>query len=287
MKFVIVTGMSGAGKSQAIKTFEDMGYFCVDNMPPLLFSKFTELCMDHDTDITKVAFGIDCRGGSLFSELDRVLADFESAHGNCDILFLEASDDVLVKRYKESRRKHPLGVDGSVTDGISAERKMLASIREKAAYVVDTSSMKPKQLQDYIKSVVDTEYSAKAHMTVEVMSFGFKYGIPLDADTVFDVRFLPNPFYIPELKTRTGLDDDVAEYVKNSPMTSEFLEKLKDMAEFLLPNYVEEGKANLVLAIGCTGGKHRSVTIANELYKYVLDMGYNAFISHRDINKDR
>ncbi|MBQ4528654.1 MAG: RNase adapter RapZ [Clostridia bacterium] len=287
MKFVIITGMSGAGKSQAIKTFEDMGYFCVDNMPPLLLSKFTELCMGHDTEITKVAFGIDSRTGVLFSELDKVLSEFEASHGNCEILFLEASDEALVKRYKETRRKHPLSGEGSVTDGIAAERKLFASLRKKAAYVVDTSDMKPRQLQEYIKNVVDTEYNAKKYMSVEIVSFGFKYGIPLDADSVFDVRFLPNPFYISEMKTKTGLDDVVAEYVKNSPVTDEFLEKFKDMITFLLPNYVDEGKANLVLAVGCTGGKHRSVTIANELYKHVLNLGYNTFISHRDINKDR
>lgn len=287
MKFIIITGMSGAGKSQAIKTFEDMGYFCVDNMPPLLFSKFTELCIDHETDIKKIAFGIDCRSGAHFGELDNALLEFELSHGKCDILFLEASDEVLVKRYKETRRKHPLSADGSVINGITAEREMLRSIRSKASYVLDTSDMKPKQLQEYIKTVVDSEYSAKSHMSVEIVSFGFKYGVPLDADSVFDVRFLPNPFYIPELKTKTGLDDAVSDYVKNSPLTGEFLSKLKDMITFLLPNYVEEGKANLVLAVGCTGGKHRSVTIANELYKHVLDLGYNTFISHRDINKDR
>lgn len=287
MKFIIITGMSGAGKSQAIKTFEDMGYFCVDNMPPVLFSKFTELCIDHETDITKVAFGIDCRSGAHFGELGKALEAFEATHGKCDILFLEASDEVLVKRYKETRRKHPLTDDGSVIDGISKERKMLSSIRKKSSYIVDTSDMKPKQLQDYIKTVVDSDYSAKKHMTIEIVSFGFKYGVPLDADSVFDVRFLPNPFYIPELKTKTGLDDAVSDYVKSAPMTGEFLKKLEDMIDFLLPNYVEEGKANLVLAVGCTGGKHRSVTIANELYKHILDLGYNAFISHRDINKDR
>lgn len=287
MKFVIITGMSGAGKSGAIKTFEDMGYFCVDNMPPALFSKFAQLVSSSDTSISKVAFVIDSRSGALFEEVGKTIEEFEKIYGSCTILFLDASNDTLVKRYKETRRKHPMSVDGNLLDGIIAERKKLEPLKQKSDYIVDTSDMKPRQLQDYIKTVVDSEYSARENMSVEIVSFGFKYGIPLDADLVYDVRFLPNPFYIPELKTKTGLDDEVSDYVKSSDVTTQFLDKLTDFADFLLPHYVEEGKSTLVVAVGCTGGKHRSVTVANELYKHILNKGYNTFIAHRDINKDR
>jgi len=287
MKFTIITGMSGAGKSQAIKTFEDMGYFCVDNMPPALFSKFARLCNTSDTHISKVAFVIDSRGGSLFKEVSETVDEIEKNYGKCSILFLDADDDVLVKRYKETRRKHPLDENGNLIEGIRAEREMLSAIRERADYLVNTSDMKPRQLQDYIKNVVDTEYNAREGMTIEIVSFGFKYGLPLDADIVYDVRFLPNPFYVPELKSRTGLDNDVSDFVKNSPLASEYLKKLMDFMDFLVPNYVEEGKSSLVVAVGCTGGKHRSVTVANEIYKHLIEQGYNTYINHRDINKDR
>lgn len=287
MKFVIITGMSGAGKSRAVQTFEDMGYFCVDNMPPVLLGKFAELCKGTDSKITKAAFVIDCRGGSLLGEVCRIIDEFEAVYGKCDILFLDADNDVLVQRYKETRRKHPLSDGGKLMNGIINERIMLTSLKERATYIVNTSDMKPKQLSDYIKSVVDAGHSAVKDMTVEIMSFGFKYGIPLDADSVQDVRFLPNPFYIPELKSKTGLDEAVADYVKKSPVTSEYIDKLFDLYDFLVPHYIEEGKSNLVIAVGCTGGKHRSVTVANELYKHLLDKGYNTFVSHRDINKDR
>lgn len=287
MKFVIITGMSGAGKSQAIKTFEDLGFFCVDNMPPMLFSKFAELCNNSDSNINKVAFVIDSRGGSLFNEINQIIDDFEKNYGKCSILFLDADNDVLVKRYKETRRKHPLSEDGNLIDGLKKEREMLMPLKQKASYIVNTSDMKPRQLQDYIKNVVVNDYDAVKSMTIEIVSFGFKYGIPLDADIVYDVRFLPNPFYVPELKTKTGLDDDVVNYVKNSPVTNEYLNKLMDFMDFLVPNYIEEGKSTLVIAVGCTGGKHRSVTVANEIYKHMLEGGYNTFIAHRDINKDR
>lgn len=287
MKFTIITGMSGAGKSQAIKTFEDMGYFCIDNMPPALFSKFAGLCTTNDTNITKVAFVIDSRGGSLFSEVSRILDEIEEHYGKCSILFLDADDDTLIKRYKETRRKHPLDETGNLTEGIRREREMLSLLKERADYVVNTSDMKPRQLQDYIKNVVDADYNAKDGMTIEVVSFGYKYGLPIDSDVVYDVRFLPNPFYIPELKPKTGLDDEVSGFVKNSPLAIAYLEKLMDFMDFLVPNYVEEGKSTLVVAVGCTGGKHRSVTVANEIYKHLIDQGYNTYINHRDINKDR
>lgn len=287
MKFVIITGMSGAGKSEAIKCFEDLGYYCVDNMPPVLFGKFAEICASADTNFKQVAFGIDTRGGAMFNELEQTLEEFERTNGKCDILFLDADNEILVKRYKESRRKHPLSVDGSLTEGIKKEREMLKSIRKRAKYVVNTSNMKPRQLRDYIVSTFDTTNNPLNVMTANIMSFGFKYGIPIDADIVLDVRFLPNPFYVPELKEKTGLDREVSDYVKNAPVTQKFLGKLTDMFTFLMPHYIEEGKTNLIVAIGCTGGKHRSVTVANYLGDYLANNGYNIFINHRDINKDR
>ena len=287
MKFVVITGMSGAGKSCAINTFEDMGYFCVDNMPPLLFSKFAELCSGSNSSITKVAFVIDSRAAALMGEVTDTIAELEANYGKCSILFLDADDDVLVKRYKETRRKHPLSSGGSLLEVLSEERTLLEPLRQKAAYIVNTSNMKPSQLRDYIKTVVDPECGKEESMTVEIVSFGFKYGIPLDADTVHDVRFLPNPYYVARLKSRTGLDSDVADYVKSSPVTADYLTRLVSLTEFLLPQYVSEGKTSLVIAVGCTGGKHRSVTVANELYRHILSLGYNTFITHRDINKDR
>lgn len=286
MKFVIITGMSGAGKSQAIKSFEDIGYYCIDNMPPKLFSKVAEVIAQSDSGLNKVAFAIDTRSGSMFSELCSCIDEFESANGKCEILFLDADDQVLVKRYKESRRSHPLS-NMSLLDDIKSERNLVKEVRDRASYIVDTSNMKPKQLKDYITTVFADGINEKNAISVNVMSFGFKYGIPVDADLVFDVRFLPNPFYIPELKEKTGLDTEVSDYVMSFDLTKDFLSRLNEMMGFLLPHYITEGKSGLVIAIGCTGGKHRSVTIANELAKYLTDNGYNTFATHRDINKDR
>lgn len=286
MEFVVITGMSGAGKSQTVKYMEDMGYYCVDNMPPKLFTKFAEICSSSDSTITKVAFAIDTRGGVLFSELIECIDDFEKNIGSCDLLFLDANTDSLVKRYKETRRMHPLAKNGNLIEGIEKEREMLCNVKKRADFVIDTSDLKPKELRDKLKEVFDIETGAEA-MQVNILSFGFKYGLPIDADLVFDVRFLPNPFYIPELKEKTGLDRGVSDYVKNSAVTEEFLKKLMDMMQFLIPHYIEEGKSSLVVAVGCTGGKHRSVTVANELYSFVVSKGVNAFITHRDINKGR
>ncbi len=286
MEFTVITGMSGAGKSQTIKYMEDMGFYCVDNMPPKLFTKFAEICSSSYSTISRVAFAIDTRGGVLFSELIECIDDFEKNIGSCDLLFLDASTDALVKRYKETRRMHPLAKDGNLIDGIERERQMLSDIKSRADYVVDTSDLKPKELRDRLKSIFLCETDTDP-MQVRVMSFGFKYGIPIDADLVFDVRFLPNPFYVAELKEKTGLDRDVSDYVKNSEVTEKFLEKLKDMMSFLIPYYVDEGKTSLVVAIGCTGGKHRSVTVANELYSHLISDGVNSYIEHRDINKGR
>ena len=286
MEFAVITGMSGAGKSQTIKYMEDMGFYCVDNMPPTLFTKFAQICSSSDSTITKVAFAIDTRGGVLFSELVECIEDFEKNIGVLSLVFLDAETETLVKRYKETRRMHPLAKNSNLIDGIEQEREMLADIKKKADFVIDTSELKPKELRDRLKDIF-LEDSENESMQVSVMSFGFKYGIPIDADLVFDVRFLPNPFYIPELKEKTGLDREVSDYVKSSSVTSEFLTKLIDMMAFLIPHYVEEGKSNLVVAIGCTGGKHRSVTVAGELYSYLVSKGINSDINHRDINKGR
>lgn len=286
MEFVVITGMSGAGKSQTIKYMEDMGFYCIDNMPPRLFTKFAELCSSSDSTITKVAFVIDARGGALFSELVECIDDFEKNIGSCDLLFLDADTDTLVKRYKETRRMHPLAKDGKLIDGIESERAKLSDIRKRADYIIDTSDLKPKELRERLKDIFLSE-AEDTSMQVTVMSFGFKYGIPIDADLVYDVRFLPNPFYIAEMRDKTGLDRDVSDYVKESSVTGEFLKKLFDMTDFLVPHYIEEGKTNLVIAIGCTGGKHRSVTVATELYTHLVSNGINSYINHRDINKGR
>lgn len=286
MKVVIITGMSGAGKSRAIKIFEDIGFYCIDNMPPKLFSRVAEVLAQSDSGLGKIAFAIDTRSGNMFGELCSCIEEYEATGGRCEILFLDADSRVLVERYKESRRSHPLS-SGSVLEGIETERKLVKDIRNRANYIVDTSNMKPKQLKDYITTVFSEGVNEKNTISVNIMSFGFKYGIPMDADLVFDVRFLPNPFYIPELKEKTGLDKEVYEYVLGFELTGDFVKRLDDMIGFLLPQYITEGKSNLVIGIGCTGGKHRSVTIANELVKYLTDSGYNTFATHRDINKDR
>ena len=287
MKFVIITGMSGAGKSQAIKVFEDIGYYCIDNMPPKLFSKFAEICAQSDGVFSNIAFAIDTRSGNMFRELPGCLDEFERTNGKCEILFLDADNEILIKRYKESRRKHPLSGDGGVLDGINTERKLLADIRKRATCIVDTSNMKPKQLGDYIRTVFAADFDDKKSMAINVQSFGFKYGIPIDADLVFDVRFLPNPYYIPELRPQTGNDKPVSDMVQNCKEYPEFMSKLDDMLEFLIPNYLKEGKNQLVISVGCTGGKHRSVTVANALYEKLQTLPYTVRIYHRDITKDR
>lgn len=287
MRFVVITGMSGAGKSLAMRCLEDIGYYCVDNMPPMLLGKFAELCYDTDNKIDKVAMVIDTRGGEMFADAAVCIDSLEKSGSKCEILFLDADDGILVKRYKESRRKHPLSAEGRLLEGIEKERELLSDIREQADYVVNTSDMEPKALKEYITAVFGQDMGQGSSLSISVVSFGFKYGLPVDADLVFDVRFLPNPFYVPELKPKTGLDKDVQDYVKQWPQTVEFIEKLKDMLLFLVPYYIEEGKSQLVIAIGCTGGKHRSVTLAGETYQILTKQGYMVSLSHRDISKDR
>lgn len=283
MRFVVVTGMSGGGKSTALKMLEDAGFYCVDNLPASLIEKFVELITMPNSEITKVALGLDVRADQSFKKTTEILKDLKEKGHQFEILFVEASEQVLIKRYKETRRVHPLAADGRVEDGVRREQDVLQEIRAMADYVIDTTNLLTRELKAELDRifVCDEEYNS---LMVTVMSFGFKHGIPADADLVFDVRFLPNPFYIDELKHKTGNDREVQEYVMSFPEADTFLEKLTDMILFLVPNYIKEGKYRLVIAIGCTGGKHRSVTLANELYNRMKDRGhYGMKLFHRDM----
>lgn len=284
MKFVIVTGMSGAGKSTALKFFEDINYFCADNLPPALLLKFAEL-FEQGSEIDKVALGIDIRGGRLFSDLFDGLAQLSANGYDYEILFLDASDASLIKRFKETRRSHPLSRGGSIEDGITKERALLENVKKKATYIIDTSDILTRELKEKINSifVLDEKFES---IIITVCSFGFKYGIPIDSDLVFDVRFLPNPFYISELKELTGNDAPVYDYVMSFDESKQFLDKLVDMVEFLIPLYIKEGKNQLVISIGCTGGKHRSVTLANALFKTLNLNKHSIRLKHNDIERD-
>ena len=287
MRLVIVTGMSGAGKSTALKMLEDMGYFCVDNLPVPLIPKMAELLSVPGTEINKAALGVDIRSGQNFYELKKILKELDRSGTRFEILYLESSDDVLIKRYKETRRNHPLSKGGRIENGIAKERKKIAFLKERADYILDTSRMLTRELRSELNRIF-AENKEYKNLYITVLSFGFKYGIPSDADLVFDVRFLPNPYYIDELRPQSGNDKPVRDYVMNNDISKEFLKKLVDMVEFLIPNYVAEGKNQLVIAIGCTGGKHRSVTLANELYERlsVAEKEYGVRKEHRDIEKD-
>ncbi|WP_058486725.1 RNase adapter RapZ [Defluviitalea phaphyphila] len=285
MRFVIVTGMSGAGKSTAIKMLEDIGFFCVDNLPPSLISKFAEICSMHGNEFDKVALGIDTRGGILFSELFEGLESLKNKGYKYEILFLDASDDILVKRFKETRRRHPLIKNERINVGIEKERKILKDVKEKADYIIDTSNILTRQLKEELFHIFIKGKKFES-LIITVLSFGFKYGIPTDSDLVFDVRFIPNPYYIPEMRQKTGNDIEVQEYVMSWDESKEFLKKMVDLVEFLIPNYIKEGKNQLVISIGCTGGKHRSVTLANELHHILKNKGHRTVLDHRDIDKD-
>lgn len=286
MRLVIVTGMSGAGKSTALKMLEDMGYFCVDNLPIPLLPRFVEMFSEPEEEIKRIALGIDVRGGQDFSGLKDVLDDMDSKKVEYEILFLDASDDVLVKRYKETRRKHPLSGSGRVDTGIAIEREKIMFLKIRATYIMDTSKLLTRELKLELEKIF-VEGESFCNLYITVMSFGFKYGIPQDADLVFDVRFLPNPYYIDSLKEKTGNDPEVQDYVMENDKARIFLNKLVDMVDFLIPNYILEGKTQLVIAIGCTGGKHRSVTLANALYQVLNKKeNYGVRIEHRDIGKD-
>ena len=286
MRFIIVTGLSGAGKSEATKSLEDMGYFCVDNLPPTLITKFAEACRQSDGKIDKVALVIDIRGGVFFNDLFQSLKDLEKEQFKYEILFLDATDEVLVKRFKEKRRSHPLSGGGRVITGIELEREKLREVKDKSDIIIDTSKYKIGDLREEMTKYFGDETLPEKQLSITILSFGFKYGIPVDSDLVFDVRFIPNPFYIPELKPFSGLDTPVRDYVLKQEETKSFLEKINDMLEFLIPNYQKEGKRQLIISIGCTGGRHRSVAIANQIYENLYDKNYNVYIEHRDIKED-
>lgn len=282
LKLVIITGMSGAGKTVAMQSLEDLGYFCVDNLPPSLLPKFWELMKESDK-MDKIALVMDLRGREFFDSIEPALDELDNTNFiTTKILFLEADDKVLVSRYKETRRHHPLEPNGSVLDGINAERELLSDLKGRSQLVINTSNMAPRELRERINNEFQTE--DKDVFNVQLMSFGFKYGIPIDADLVFDVRFLPNPHYIDKMRPLTGLDEDVYEYVMKWPETQTFLDKLVDLLMFSLPFYKREGKTQLVIAIGCTGGQHRSVALTEFVGK-AIQQKYETTISHRDMKR--
>jgi UPF0042 nucleotide-binding protein len=284
MEFVIITGMSGAGKSQAIKVLEDINYYCMDNMPPALLPNFAELCKSSSKEVSKVAVVADIRGGIFFKDLFNSLNELKNMGIQYRILFLDASDDELVKRYKEQRRPHPLSMTGTIVDGIRDERLSLEEVKKRSDYIIDTTNMKLGRLKEELLSIF-VQGNITYNLNITVMSFGYKYGLPQDSDLVFDVRFLPNPFYIESLKNYTGNDKNVQDYVMGFDTTDIFITKLKDMLLFLLPHYIKEGKSNLVLSIGCTGGKHRSVTISNKIASILSEENYRVLLNHRDVEK--
>lgn len=286
MRFIIITGMSGAGKTTALRTLEDLGFYCVDNLPVSLIWDFVNTTTGEDYNYDKIAVGIDIRNGKALDELTRVFASLKESNFNYEVLFLDSKDEALVRRYKETRREHPLAVGGRIEDGIDKERTKIAFLKNIADYCVDTSDLISRELKREIARIVkaDKDYT---NIIVSIMSFGFKNGIPGDADIVMDVRFLPNPYYVPELKSHTGNEKAVQDYVLSSGEGDEFLNKIYDVLSYTIPKYVEnEGKHQLVVAIGCTGGRHRSVTIANMLYNRLSTLNYTVRLIHRDLEKE-
>lgn len=281
MKFVIVTGLSGSGKSETMKALEDMGFYCVDNLPPALITKFAQLCYQPNSSIEKVALGVDIRGRKFFKELHESLGYLKSQNYKYEMVYLECSDDMLLKRYKMTRRNHPLSNNIQIPEGIKLERSIMEPLKEISDCIIDTTNMKPKDLKEEIEKIYSIGESSKT-LTISVVSFGFKHGIPVDCDLMFDVRFLPNPYYIENLRPKTGDDKEVRDYVMNSNVSIEFYNKLSDMIDFLVPQYIEEGKHHLVIGIGCTGGRHRSVTISNMIYDDLINKGYRVVKKHRD-----
>lgn len=285
-RLVIITGMSGAGKTQVVRTLEDLGYFCVDNLPPMLIPKFAELCVQSGGKVNQIALVVDIRGGEFFDTLEQTLEEVEKQGYFYEMLFLEASDETIIRRYKESRRRHPMSQYGRISEGISREREKLERIRGRATHILDTSNLSNNQLRDEVIRLF-SEKKETEKMGLNVLSFGFKHGMPIDADLVLDVRFLPNPFYVESLKRRPGYEPDVAEYIWKWPITQQFVEKLEGLIDFLVPAYIKEGKSQLVIAVGCTGGLHRSVFIAKKIHEHLLNKGYRAHLEHRDIQRNK
>lgn len=283
-KIIIVTGMSGGGKTQACRYLEDLGYFCVDNLPPVFIPKFVELCSHGDSHVKKIVFVVDTRSREFFDDLVNVLENMNKKDQAYEMLFMDASDDVIIRRYKETRRRHPMAPSSRISDGVMKERSRLETVRSKATYIIDTSHLNKPDLKEKIIRLFGNREGE--HMNINVLSFGFKFGMPLDADMVLDVRFLPNPFYIESLKHKSGAVSEVAEYIESKSVTQEFLKRLNQMIEFLVPQYVREGKSQLVIAIGCTGGMHRSVYIAKHIYSSLKKKGYPVKLEHRDLMKN-
>jgi len=287
-RLIIITGMSGAGKSSAINVFEDLGFFCVDNLPIILLPKFAEVVAQSGGRINKVALGIDVREGGFLGSLFNTLKELSDLQIKYEVLFLEASTEVLLHRFSETRRRHPLDIEGeesSIMEGINKERALLTEIKAKADKIIDTTNLSAKELRDAINESFFLVSDATRTIRVSLVSFGYKYGMPLDADLVVDVRFLPNPHYVDELKPYTGNDSKVKDFVLNNPVTQKFLRKYFNLLKFLIPHYIQEGKTYLTIAIGCTGGKHRSVVVTNELEKYLATRHYDVKVKHRDVNK--
>ncbi|WMJ23324.1 RNase adapter RapZ [Paludicola sp. MB14-C6] len=284
MDFLIVTGLSGAGKSRAVDALEDIGFFCIDNMPPKLISKFAEIAKQSGPKMSKVAVVTDVRGGELFNDFIEELDLLKTMDFSYKLLFLDCNTQILVRRYKETRRKHPL-IDhtSSIEEAVVMERDMLMHARERSDYIIDTSHLSAMQLKERISNIFLDNISNS--MLISCMSFGFKYGSPAEADLVFDVRCLPNPFYIDELKNKTGLEDEVKDYVMAWPQSQQLRDKLIDLIDYLIPLYLSEGKSQLIIAVGCTGGKHRSITFAEEIYNHLLEQGKKVAVNHRDILK--
>lgn len=285
MQYTVVTGMSGSGKTQVIRFLEDMGYFCIDNMPPILIPKFSEMLTSVNGKFNNVAFVIDTRVGDMINELLEQVEDLKKKGYDCRLLYIDADDATLIKRYKETRRLHPIDNTNGLLASIQQERKMLEKLYNAADYVIDTSRINSQGLLQKLKEIYVSK-DQKQILEINVMAFGFKYGMPLDADLVFDVRCFPNPFYIEELKHKTGNDKEVQDYVMSFPTSVTFMEKLEDMMAFMIPLYIEEGKISLSIAIGCTGGKHRSVTMTNKLADFLKGKGYSVNVSYRDLGRE-
>ena len=284
-RLLIVTGMSGAGKTQVLQALEDMGYLCVDNIPPVLIPKLSDICRQGGDRTSRVALVVDIRGGEFFKALSESLDTLKEMKVPYEIVFMDATDETLIRRYKETRRSHPLAPSGRITTGLKKEREILDSVRHRADYIIDTTNMKTSKLKDYLKKRF-TQVESGRGMSITVVSFGFKFGIPLDSDMMWDVRFLPNPFYIPEFRNKTGRVKEVNDYIHSFEITDEFKKKYFDTIDFLVPNYEKEGKTQFVVAVGCTGGMHRSVAMAEALYAHLLEKGYRVSVEHRDMMKN-